>query len=143
MTVDCVSNASAPSYSVYARLGNISPDSIETKISSIFFENEEFSTISLTQTLTFPSRERAVKAEAVAHANFNWALHAAGHDPSTFDNKFTILDNRLVISVHGKKRDWESFNRAFFMVQSEEMPATLAALQSEYEAQGFSCQIIE
>ncbi|MBQ6130127.1 hypothetical protein IJI72_00280 [Candidatus Saccharibacteria bacterium] len=138
--LECTSSSAS-----YAKkLGTLSETSKETKISAVFYGDDDFNMISLRHVLTFASNLAATQAEAVAHANFNFSLHGAGYDDTTtFDNNFTILDNQLVVSIHGKKRDWNTFNKGYFMIESEEMPETLSALKTTYEAQGFSCRVIE
>jgi len=127
----------------YEKTNNVNSDDKDLKISMVFAGAESLSSASLKYTLRFQSYEAAHSAEAISHAQFNLALQALGYDASKFNNKFSILDNELVISLSlGSDKTLDDTTRSYFLVdyvEDDQLPRTLAEYKSNYEKQGFSC----
>ena len=124
----------------YKKAGAVDSDNKELKINALFNDEEQLSTIHLTYTLEYSTEKEAASAEAISHADFNRALGKAGFSAGKFNNKFTILENKLVISLYGTSSDLTEYAGDFFMINSQDsMPKTLSEYRQNYEAQGFSC----
>lgn len=127
----------------YEKTNNVNSDDKDLKISMVFAGTESLSSASLKYTLRFQSYEAAHSAEAISHAQFNLALQALGYDASKFNNKFSILDNELVITLSlSSDKSLDDTTRSYFLVdyiKDDQLPRTLAEYKSNYEKQGFSC----
>lgn len=111
----------------------------ELKLSLLFVGEESLKAISLKDSLTFNTEVEAKNAEAVVHATFNTSLVATGYNSEEFDNKFSIIDNKLVVTVHsGSHIDERS--KGYFLIESNENPNTLQEFRNIYETKGFTCK---
>lgn len=135
-SLECVSNDNN-----YEKLGafNIEPEEAELKLSLTFRDDRELSSISLKNTLTFSSESEAASAEAYAHAAFNTGLTQKGLSSEEFSNKFTVMDNRLMVTIHSVTSDINEYFRDYFLIPNEESPKTLQDFRNTYSAQGFRC----
>ncbi|MBQ7802765.1 hypothetical protein IJ380_02810 [Candidatus Saccharibacteria bacterium] len=127
----------------YDKVSNISSDNKELKISMVFAGKDTLSSANLEYILIFGSYSEAHSAEAVSHAQFNIGLQTLGYDAGKFSNKFSIIDNRLVISLHASSdKALDDTTRSYFLIDyadSGELPKTLTEYRKNYEQQGFSC----
>ena len=128
---------------IYEKTNSVNSDDKDLKFSMVFAGKESLSSASLKYTLRFQSYEAAHSAEAISHAQFNLALQALGYDASKFNNKFSILDNELVITLSlSSDKSLDDTTRSYFLVdyiKDDQLPKTLAEYKSNYEKQGFSC----
>ena len=112
----------------------------ELKINAVFNGENHLSSINLSYSLGYQTTEEVVSAEAVAHADFNRKLGKRGFSAGKFNNKFTVLDNRLVVSIYGASGDIVDNTADFFMIDSSsELPKTIRDYKKTYEALGFEC----
>ncbi len=127
----------------YEKTNNVNSDDKELKISMVFAGKDSLSSASLKYTLRFGSYDEAYSAEAVSHAQFNLALQALGYDASKFNNKFSIIDSELVVSLSvNPDKTIDDTTRSYFLIdyaEDDELPKTLAEYRTNYEKQGFSC----
>lgn len=137
-SLECVS-----SNIVYEKVNHINSDDKELKISAVFNGTESLSSISLKYTLNYASREEVVAAESRSHAQFGLALQDLGYTIEKFNNKFTMLDNSLVITlVINSRSEIDEVTRSYFLINegaNGSVPTTLAEYRVNYEKQGFSC----
>ncbi len=116
------------------------PKEKELKIVATFYGTEKLSSINLRYSLYFNTNQEAVNAEAVAHATLNTNLQQTGHSPETFHNKFTILNNKLEVSLFANRSDIDDFSKSYFLIsQDKTLPETLDEYRKQYESQGFIC----
>ncbi len=127
----------------YEKVNQVNSNNKELKISMVFDGEDALSSASLKYTLKFGSYSESYSAEAISHAQFNLALQALGYDSSKFNNKFSIIDNELVISLSTTaSKGIDDFTRSYFLIdyaKDDELPKTLAEYKTNYEKQGFSC----
>lgn len=134
--LDCVSEEID-----YAKLGNydVTTKEKELEITATFKGGDTLTMISVKDKLTFFSNHDAVIAEARAHANFNFSLRGPGYDTNKFDNKFSIVGEKLIVNLTGKAGEIDEYAKDYFLIESDKIPETLAEYKDEYEAQGFTC----
>lgn len=124
----------------YEPANRISSDNKELKIDMIFYGAEKLSTMSLKYTLTFASNEEAYSAEAFNHAGFNLGLQERGFSSGSFNNKFSLMDNILVLALHADASEVEEeLVREYFLLDRSAFPKTLSDFRKHYESTGFSC----
>lgn len=128
---------------VYDKVSNINSANKSLKISMIFTGEEQLSSASLEYALTFSSYSEAYSAEAVSHAQFNLGLQALGYDAGKFNNKFSILDNKLIITLSASSdKNLDDTTRGYFLIEytdGRELPKSLGEYRQNYERQGFAC----
>lgn len=126
--------------SIYPKLGNFdTPKSHELKITAIFRGEDELTSISLKELLFYPSNHDAIVVEAKAHANFNIGLRTYNYGTEKFDNKFSIIDDRLLFNIYSTASGIDDLSKSYFMINSETLPTSIFDYKTEYEAQGFTC----
>ncbi|MBQ2638155.1 hypothetical protein IJF89_00525 [Candidatus Saccharibacteria bacterium] len=124
----------------YEPANRISSNDKELKIDMIFYGTEKLSSASLKYTLTFISNEEAYSAEAFNHAGFNLDLQNRGFSSGEFNNKFTLIDNTLVLTLHADADALsEDLAREYFLLSRNNLPTTLQDFRQHYEAAGFAC----
>ena len=125
----------------YPKLGNFTPVPEETNLTltAIFSSEDSLKTISVKNLMSFLSNHDAIIAEARTHANFNIGLRAYDYDTDKFDNKFSIMNEKLLVNLTVKKSELDEFSKNYFLITSDDLPTSLADFQQEYEAQGFVC----
>ena len=112
----------------------------ELKINAIFNGENHLSSINLSYSLSYQTTDDVVKAEALAHADFNRKLGKRGFSAGKFNNKFTVLNDRLVVSIYGNTSDITQETSDFFMIDSNtELPKTIWEYKKAFEATGFKC----
>ena len=126
----------------YNKLGTVSPAPKETTLTltAVFSGSNELRTLSLKNLMTFESNSEAIVAEARTHANFNIGLRAYNYGTDKFDNKFSIMHEKLLVNLTLKNKEFDEFSKDYFLITSEELPVTLSDFQALYESQGFTCR---
>lgn len=134
-SLSCVSTDKA-----YEPANQISSDEKELKIDMIFYGTEKLSSASLKYTLTFASKNDAYSAEAFNHAEFNLSLQRRGYSSGLFNNKFTLMDNVLVLALRADADEIkEELAREYFLLDRSSLPTTLSDFRIHYESTGFVC----
>ena len=87
----------------------------------------------------YDSNQEAYSAEAVSHAQFNLGLQKAGYASGLFSNKFTLMDNILVVALHAEGKDINDLTREYFLINREDTVKTLNDYRLNYETKGFDC----
>lgn len=127
----------------YEKTNDIDSEDKDLKINMVFAGEDKLSSASLEHTLVFSSYNEAHSAEAISHVQFNLGLQSLGYDASKFNNKFSILDNKLVISLSlASDKSLDDTTRSYFLVDyttGGKLPKTLTEYKTNYEKQGFSC----
>jgi len=126
----------------YPKLGTVSPAPKETNLTltAVFSGEDTLRTISVKNLMTFESNSEAVVAEARTHANFNIGLRAYNYGTEKFENKFSIMSDKLLVNLTAKSKELDEFSKGYFLITSEQLPTTLTDFKQEYEAQGFTCR---
>lgn len=125
----------------YAKIGALSSKSQEIIVTMIFNETTSLNKISLDYALGYDSSQAVTRADASARAQFNERLGADKFSSTEFDNKFSMLKDKLLVSIYGDSSDLESSTRAsYFMLDARKgTPETLEDFRKAYEKQGFKC----
>ncbi|MBR3232929.1 hypothetical protein IKF74_01445 [Candidatus Saccharibacteria bacterium] len=125
----------------YEKIGTLNIITIkkELELKLLFSSNDELKSINLKNFLTFDTAKEATSAEAIAHAAFNKGLSAKGYNSEQFENKFTLMDNQLVLTIHNDSQLNEN-SKDYFLLAPEESPNTLHEFQKIYESKGFTCK---
>jgi len=124
----------------YEPANRTSSDNKELKIDMIFYGIEKLSSVSLKYTLTFASNEEAYSAEAFNHAGFNLGLQNRGFSSGLFNNKFSLMDNVVVLTLRADANELdEELAREYFLLDRDELPETMSDFRRHYESTGFSC----
>ena len=126
----------------YPKLGTVSPAPKETNLTltAVFSGEDTLRTISVKNLMTFESNSEAIVAEARTHANFNIGLRTYSYGTEKFENKFSIMSDKLLVNLTAKSKELDEFSKGYFLITSEQLPTTLADFKQEYEAQGFTCR---
>lgn len=126
----------------YNKLGTVSPAPKETTLTltAVFSGSNELRTLSLKNLMTFESNSEAIVAEARTHANFNIGLRTYNYDTDKFDNKFSIMHEKLLVNLTLKNKEYDEFSKDYFLLASDPLPASLDDFKEVYEAQGFTCR---
>ncbi|MBQ6396064.1 hypothetical protein IJH89_00580 [Candidatus Saccharibacteria bacterium] len=129
----------------YNKLGNfdIRPQETQLTFTAVFSSDDELRSLSLKDLMVFADNSEAIVAEARSHANFNTSLHAYNYSIGKFDNKFSIMGNKLLVTLAVKSKEFDEFSKDYFLISSETLPTSLADFRKNYESQGFSCRINE
>lgn len=127
----------------YEKVNNVNSDNKELKISMVFNDVNTLSSASLKYVLHFASSQEVHDADAISHAQFNIALQNLGYDSGKFNNKFSEIDNDLVITLNlSSSKGLDDVTRSYFLIEytkDGKLPKTLSEYQKNYESQGFSC----
>ncbi len=136
-SLECISTSLT-----YDKLGTVSPAPAETNLTltAIFSGENALSSLSLKNLMTFTSNSEAVVAEARTHATFNIGLRTYNYGTEKFDNKFSIMSDKLLVNLTAKAKDLDEFSKGYFLITSEELPTTLSDFRALYESQGFTCR---
>lgn len=132
-TLECVSHDLK-----YKKVSSAYSDNSELKIIIISHGDKGLSSASLLYTLVYPTELDAYSAEARAHAEFNNGLVAAGFSSEKFSNKFTLLDNKLVISIYATSEEINEYTHDYFLIDDTDVK-TLDDYKAIYDEQGFKC----
>ena len=125
----------------YEPANRVSSDNKELKIDMIFYGAEKLSAMSLKYTLTFASNEEAYSAEAFNRAGFNLGLQERGFSSGLFNNKFSLMDNILVLTLRADadEIEEEELTREYFLLDRSAFPKNLSDFRKHYESAGFTC----
>ena len=136
-SLECVSHELT-----YNKLGTISPTPQETTLTltAVFSGESELRSLSIKNLIVFESNSEAIIAEARTHANFNIGLRAYNYGTEKFDNKFSIIGEKLLVNLTVKNKELNEFSKDYFLITSDPLPSSLNDFQKEYEAQGFTCK---
>ncbi|MBR3256790.1 hypothetical protein IKG02_00655 [Candidatus Saccharibacteria bacterium] len=136
-SLECISNEL-----IYDKLGSFEPKPQETKltVTAVFTSDDELKSISLKNLLTFSDNSEAIVAEARTHANFNIGLRAYNYSTSKFNNKFSIMNDRLLINLSAKSKEYDEFSKDYFLIPHESYPKTLSDFKTVFESQKFVCK---
>ena len=110
-SLSCASNSVKP-----PKLSSIDSDEKELKINAVFRGTDELKSLSLIYTLNYPTEDEAYKNEAISHAELNESLSASGFSVSSFKNKFSRYDGKLIISLSINKTEINEFSAPFFLL---------------------------
>lgn len=125
----------------YPKISRRSAKSTELKMTMVFSGTEKLVSGSLRYILRYDNHSEAVNSEAVNHANFGTELASRNLKFTEFDNKFTILDNVLEVSLRASASSVNEFSADFFLIDTKnELPKTLEEYRKNYESQGFTCE---
>lgn len=139
ISLDCSSNSTTYSYT-----DKVNPKATEMKITMVFYGEQNLSSASLKYTMNFETPHDAGVAESVTHAQFAKALASSGLKFEEFDNKFSIIDNNLVLTLYFPKTITDEKTGSFFLVKNlpeeNRLPKSLREYQKNYESQDFICK---
>lgn len=125
---------------IYIGTGNVTPSNHKLEITATFNGTEFMSSMNLSYSLMYETEKEITDAEAISHADFNRKLGKRGYNAGKFNNKFTVLADRLVISLYATSSDLDPQTSDFFLLDPQNpLPTTLAEYRNAYEAQDFSC----
>ena len=116
----------------------------EAKVTFSITESGEMHSASLTYTSVYENERGAYDSRNVTNGVFGQALAKSGLSPSALSNKFTLYDNKLIITLTAERGELNAKTAKFFMLKNTDdldfSRATTSDYQRLYEAQGFSCQ---
>ncbi len=127
----------------YEKIGKVPTSNTDTKITIVFYGTEKFNSINLRHTIHLASPEVAGETEAVAHVQFAENLGYSGLNYLEFDNKFTRIDNNLMLSLYNTKPFTKDTMYEYFLIDKNnngQYPTSLEEYRKNYESQGFTCQ---
>lgn len=129
---------------VYEKVNKVDSPNKELKINMIFNGKNTLNSVNLGYTLIYDNDSEAYSAEAVSHAQFNLGLQALGYDAGKFNNKFSLIGNKLVIVLNATSSNIaDKDTKQYFLIKSTdeaESPKNLEEYQYNYESQGFACE---
>ena len=131
------------SQTIYSKADKIDSSNKETRIIMIFYGEDELSSGSLKYTLHLDDHLQASQAESILHAQFARNLTISGYKFEEFDNKFTVIDGDLVITLHLSDKEVDEQSKDYFFVEQtgeNRFPRTLSEYRANYEKQGFTCK---
>lgn len=137
-SLECVSNQT-----IYQKVDKVDSADKELKITMIFYGESGLSSGSLKYTLRLDDHLKAAQTESILHSQFAKNLVASGHKFEEFDNKFTVMDGDLVITLHLSDGKIDERSKDYFLVEqtaAKAFPKTLSEYRNNYEAQGFTCK---
>ena len=125
----------------YDKIGVVGDSAVQKELSLTFLfqESGELNSVSLKDTLTFTTPNEAVDAEAIAHATFNKGLAARGYDSGKFSNKFSVMDNKFVVTLHNNSQ-FDDDAKEYFLLNSDDELKDLSDYSSFYKNKGFVCE---
>lgn len=125
----------------YQKVSKRSAKSTELKMTMVFSGTEKLVSGSLRYILRYDNHSEAVNSEAVNHANFGTELASRNLKFTEFDNKFTILDEILEVSLRASASSINEYTADYFLIDTKnELPKTLEEYKKNYESQGFACE---
>ena len=129
---------------VYDKTNNVVPANTETRVTMIFYGENEFSSINLRYTMHLASAKEAGEAEAIAHVQLAENLGDSGLSYEEFNNKFTRIDNNLTLSLYNSEKFKKDTAYEYFLINKDAStgayPKTLEDFRKNYESQGFACK---
>ena len=130
---------------IYEKVAEVDSDKKELKISMNFSDaDNNFTSASLKYTLLYDTESEAYSAEALSHAQFNIGLVSLGYESGKFNNKFTLMGNKLMITLGlTSSKDITDATKEYLLIDEITegiLPSSLNEYRSNYEAQGFNCK---
>ncbi|MBR3131716.1 hypothetical protein IKG31_04070 [Candidatus Saccharibacteria bacterium] len=125
----------------YTKISTLSSKSQEIAITMIFNGTTSLNKISLDYTLKFDTATVSDSIKASAQEQFSNYLSIDKFSFTEFNNKFSLIKDKLLVSVYGDAADLESSARAsYFMLDTKKsVPKTLEDFRKAYEKQSFEC----
>lgn len=134
--LDCISKNTT-----YSKVGDVSSDEKELRATMVFLGKEELSSISIKYTLNFADKSAASYAEPIVNTRFHENIAEVIDQYSAFNNKVTLLDDAIVVTLHASKTDLkDDLAKEFFLIPKTKSPATLSDYREIFEVQGFTCE---
>ncbi|MBQ3320973.1 hypothetical protein IJG71_02490 [Candidatus Saccharibacteria bacterium] len=125
---------------VYPKIGEVGEEKNELKATMIFFGEEELSSISIKYTLEFKDKEAANYAEPIVNTRFHERLAQVIDQYGAFNNKVTLLDDTIMVTLHAEKNDLTELSKEFFLIKKTDELVTLADFRENFEKQGLVCK---
>ena len=129
---------------IYEKTNNISPASTEMRVTMIFYGEKEFNSINFRYAMHLSSVKEAGEAEAITHVQFAENLGYSGLSFEEFNNKFTRIDNDLILSLYSSEKFKKDTAYEYFLVgknaDTGAYPESLEEFRKNYELQGFTCK---
>lgn len=129
---------------IYDKTNNVSPANTETRVTMIFYGESEFSSINFRYTMHLASVKEAGEAEAITHVQFAENLGYSGLTYEEFNNKFTRIDNDLILSLYSSEKFKKDTAYEYFLINKDAStgayPESLEDFRKNYESQGFTCK---
>lgn len=126
----------------YTKISTLGSKSQEIAVTMIFNGTTSLNKISLDYTLKFDSAAAATDSiKATAQEQFTNYLSIDKFSFTEFNNKFSLIKDKLLVSLYGDSTDLESSARAsYFMLDTKKStPKTLEDFRKAYEKQSFKC----
>ena len=133
-SLSCVSNTA-----IYEKANERIADKRELKINAVFYGGNKLSSIGLIYTQDFDNDGDAYAAEAILHAQFYRGLQNMGYEHSRFNNKFSLMNNVLVLTLRTDANEIDDSTKDYFLIGSDNSLTTLQEYRTNYESQGFAC----
>ena len=133
--LDCASNSIT-----YPKVGEVDSDKKELKATMVFLGQQELSSISIKYTLMFSDEEKAHFAEPIVNTRFHENIAQVIDQYSAFNNKVTLLDDTVIVTLHASKNDLVDLAKEFFMINKNDNPVSLYDFKTNFESQGFACK---
>ena len=128
---------------IYGKTNKIKPESTKLKLTFVFYGEDNFASASLKYDATFTNDYEARKAEPIAHAQFAKELAADGFSFEEFNNKFSTIDNQLVLTLFINDGKIDDHAKSYFYIDTDENttpPTKLSEYKTVYEKRGFVCK---
>lgn len=134
--LDCVSNSI-----VYSKVGSVDSDKKELKATMVFLGEKDLSSISIKYTLNFVDKSAASYTEPIVSTRFHENIAKVIDQYGAFNNKVTLLDDTIVVTLHASKTDLkDDLAKEFFLIPKTKSPAALSDYREIFEVQGFTCE---
>ncbi len=134
--LDCISKNTT-----YFKVGDVSSDEKELRATMVFLGEEELSSISIKYTLNFADKSAASYAEPIVNTRFHENIAEVVDSYSAFNNKVTLLDDAIVVTLHASKTDLkDDLAKEFFLIPKTKSPTTLSDYREIFDAQGLTCE---
>lgn len=124
----------------YLKVGEVESKEKELKATMVFLGEEQLSSISIKYTLKFEDKGAATYAEPIVNTRFHENIAQVIDQYSAFNNKVTLLDDTITVTLHASKNDLVDLAKEFFMIRKTNEPVSLADFRDNFEKQGFLCE---
>ena len=120
------------------------PLSSEAKVTFSITESGEMNSASLVYTSVYKDERGAYDSRNVTSGVFDKSLVEAGLNIGALANKFSLYDNKMILTLTAGKGEITSKTAKFFMMEDtgslDFAKATTSDYRIIYEKQGFSCK---
>lgn len=124
----------------YAKISSSVMENSTLEIKALFTNDSDLSNVSLTFTTRYASNEAAVAAEAVMHHEFGTLLANEGFDFTAFSNKFSVIDNKVIITLYSGQAGLTAKTAPYFMIPSSAITASKSTFKKLLAAEGINCK---